>query len=123
MSEWNMPSHATDEPSRARWSRRFVRQILGGALVVSWLIASSVIATELFHVEPHRSNRWVVTLIFFAPVAVATVIATVVPEAVHRIKFGPAKPGRHSRGERLKADPSRKLDDGDLGRVHGDTPN
>lgn len=113
-----MPRHATDEPSRARWSRRFVRQILGGALVVSWFIASIVIATELFNVEPERSNRWVVISIFFAPGAVAIVI----PEFVHRIKFGPAKPGRHSQGEQLNADVDRTVDDGDLGRVHGDAP-
>lgn len=112
-----MPSHAADEPSRARWSRRFVRQILGGTLVLSWFVASVMIATELFDVEPQRSNRWVVMLIFFAPGAVALVV----PELVHRIKFGPTKPGRHSRGE-LKVDMPRELDDGDLGRVHGDTP-
>ena len=65
---------------------------VGIAVFISWLFASVAIATGPLGVEAQRSNLWIVMLIFVAPVAVVVVVQ----ELVHRIKFGPTKPGRHS---------------------------
>jgi len=91
---------------------------VGIALLISWLLASVAIATGPLGVEAQRSNRWIVMLIFVAPVAPVAVVVGV-QELVHRIKFGPTKPGRHSRSA-LDFDALSELDRG-LKRGDDDT--
>lgn len=66
---------------------------VGVAVLIVWFLASTAIATGPLGLEAQRSNLGVVMLIFLAPAAVIVVVQ----ELVHRIRFGPTKPGRHSR--------------------------
>ena len=65
----------------------------GAAIAVVWLLISIYIATSVFGFEARRRHLWAVLLIFASPLPVILVLE----EAIHRIRHGPTKPGRHSR--------------------------
>jgi hypothetical protein len=100
------------------WTRLRERlfNAVGIVVLIVWFFASTVIATGPLGLKADRSNLGIVMLIFIAPAAVVVVIQ----ELVHRIKFGPTKPGRHARGV-LDLDSLSELDKG-LRRGDGDTP-
>lgn len=100
------------------WTRLRERlfSAVGVVVLICWFFASTAIATGPLGVEAQRSNLGIVMLIFLAPAAVLVVIQ----EVVHRIRFGPTKPGRHSRGT-LDPGVLSDLDTG-LRRGDGDTP-
>ena len=100
------------------WTRLRERlfSAVGVVVLIVWFIASTAIATGPLGLEADRSNLGIVMLIFLAPAAGVVVIQ----ELVHRIRFGPIQPGRHSRGA-LDLDVLSDLDKG-LKRGDGDTP-
>lgn len=100
------------------WTRLRERlsSALGVVVLIACFFASTAIATGPLGLEADRSNLGIVMLIFVAPAAGVVVVQ----ELVHRIRFGPTKPGRHSR-EALDLDVLNELDNG-LKREDGDTP-
>lgn len=89
---------------------------VGVAVLIVWFITSTAIVTGPLGLEAQRSNLGIVMLIFLAPAGGVVVVQ----ELVHRIRFGPTKPGRHSRGT-LSPDVLSDLDKS-LKRGDGDTP-
>ena len=88
---------------------------VGVVVLVVWFVGSIAIATGPLGLEADRSNRGIVTLIFLGPAAGVVVVH----ELVHRVRFGPTKPGRHLRGP-LDLD---VLSDLDKGLKRGDDEN
>lgn len=59
----------------------------------AWFLGALSIVTDWMHVEPRRSNLWILMLVFAGPIF--ALIA--VDELVEWIRNGPRSPGRHRR--------------------------
>ena len=90
--------------------------VVGVVALILWFFASVAIATGPLGLEAQRANLGILMLIFLAPAGVVVVVQ----ELVHRIRLGPTKPGRHSRGV-LDLEVLSELDKG-LKHGDGDTP-
>jgi hypothetical protein len=53
------------------------------------LLVAVTVATEVLGVQARRSNLWIVMFIFISPLPVMLLAE----ELVHRIRYGPSKPG------------------------------
>lgn len=74
--------------------RERLLNVVGVVALILWFFASVAIATGPLGLEAQRSNLGILMLIFLAPAGVVVVAQ----ELVHRIRYGPTKPGRHSPG-------------------------
>jgi len=70
---------------------------LGFVVALAWFVGAVEIATGVLGFEARRGNRWVVMLIWFAPIGLVLAVTAIVGELRLRRRKGPPVPGRHSR--------------------------